>query len=146
MFGQYLNDPDGDREDIGLPWAKRLTDYDRVAAELVAYEFLGPPPESWEFVTVAHLDGDRNNPHPDNLRYVVDESALVARERRDIKALMRGPVNLARQVRARDPYGSRSRNVFAIADADSERREGDDLNNNPEHLAPDRTRILERAA
>lgn len=65
MSGQYLADPDAPRS----PRAKLVTDYDRVAAELVAYEFLGPPPETWEYVTVAHLDGDRNNLNPGNLNH-----------------------------------------------------------------------------
>ena len=143
MFGQYLADPDDGR----TRKANRKTVYDRVAAELVAYEFLGPPPESWEFVTVAHLDGDRNNCHRNNLVYVVNEQAVEQSRRTGIRALMRGPATGARlQVRARDPFGTKSRNPYAADLYDnSKRREGADLTRNPPYL-PDKPRTLERAS
>ncbi|MCV7302531.1 hypothetical protein H7J93_23165 [Mycobacterium barrassiae] len=142
MFGQYLDDPDDGRNRK----AKRITVYDRVAAELVAYQFLGAPPASWEFVTVAHLDGDRDNRHRDNLVYVVNEQAIEHQEHAEIKALMRGPVTGARlQVYASDPYGTKLRNPYGDVCDDGKRREGADLARNPAYL-PDKPRMLERAS
>lgn len=139
MFGHYLADPNGHRDRKAL----RETEYDRVAAELVAYEFLGRPPASWEFVTVAHLDGDRNNRHRDNLCYVVNELAIDNAQQMKVKSLMRGPISGARlNIRARDPYGTRMRNVFAVADDSNRRREGQDMGRNPLYL-PDKPRTLE---
>lgn len=141
MFGQYLADVNAGRDRK----AERITEYDRVAAELVAYEFLGSPPASWEYVTVVHRDGDRNNRHPDNLFYAVNELAILAAEQTTTRALMRGPVTGARlgRVVASDPYGTTTRNPYGTTDG--KRREGADLTRNPQYL-PDKPRTLERAS
>lgn len=65
--GAYLADPDADRD---AEQARLIIERRRRAADLVAYEFLGPPPGGWASARVAHLDGDKGNHHPDNLRWV----------------------------------------------------------------------------
>ncbi len=138
-YGAYLLDPNGDRD------GKRHVSHERFVADLVAYEFFGPPPAGWADTVVVHLDGDRSNAAPDNLLYVVDEAKVKAKRRKQIESMMavepRGPEC---KPRVRDPYGVKTRNPYA-AKGEGPRREGADLTLNPPYL-PDKPRTLERAS
>lgn len=136
-YGAYLVDPDGDCD------GQRKTTHERFVADLVTYEFFGPPPAGWADTLVIHLDGDCSNAAPDNLLYIVDEAKLEAKRLKHFAHLMaedpRGPEY---KPRARDPYGVKTRNLYATK---GQRREGADLTLNPPYL-PDKPRTLEPLA
>ncbi|MEZ0359883.1 hypothetical protein [Mycobacterium sp. SA01] len=93
LTGRYLADPDDDRDD---PAAERITCYERRAAELIAFEVLGPPPAAWSATAVLHLDGDPANCAPGNLRYAVDAERANILHDRDIRSLMVSEVTASR--------------------------------------------------
>jgi len=137
--GAYLLDPNGDHD------GKRHVCHERFVADLVAYEFLGAPPAGWADTLVVHLDGDRSNAAPDNLLYVVDEAKVEAKQRKIIEAMMKvSPRGADHKPRARDPYGTKTRNPYA-KNSKGERREGADLALNPPWL-PTQPRMFEPLA
>lgn len=103
--GRYLSNPDSDRV-----WGARTVCYTRLAAELVANQFLKAPPEGWDVTVVFHLDGNRSNPALDNLRYLVDEELLEAREAMEVRRWMQheqsGPLH---KLYAREKFGTTRR-------------------------------------
>jgi hypothetical protein len=64
--GAYLRDPDDDREDDD---AALIVERCRRAADLVAYECLGPPPGGWAECWAIPLDGNSGQCVPGNLRW-----------------------------------------------------------------------------
>lgn len=146
-YGAYLLNPNGDRD------GKRRIRVERFVCDLVAYEFLGPPPGGWADTLVVHLDGDRSNAAPDNLSYVVDEAKAEAKRLKVIEEMMavapRGP---RYEPRVRDPYGVKTRNPYGVKTLNQyvrmvqgDRREGADLRHNPAWLDT-RPRMLEPAS
>lgn len=93
LTGRYLADPDDDRDDRH---AKRVTCHERYAAELVAYEVLGPPSVAWSATTVLHLDGDPGNCAPNNLRYAVDAERVKILQDNEIRSLMVSDITASR--------------------------------------------------
>lgn len=123
-FGRYLTDGYDTRDPHDHDRSKRApttTCYDRRLAELVAYEFLGPPPT--RSAIVAHIDGDRSNCAANNLAYVLDAEAERYFAEQELMALMRP--------------GRRSSGVIYTDKKPLKKREGADLNRNPTYL-PDR--------
>jgi hypothetical protein len=55
-----------------VPSAGAMKDTRRLVEEIVCYQFHGPPPGSFQFARVEHLDGDPQNCAADNLRWVTD--------------------------------------------------------------------------
>jgi len=156
VYGAYLINANGDKD------GRRRVTHERFVADLVAYEFLGPPPAGWANTTVIHLDGDLSNAAPDNLKYVIDEEGAELKRLRLIEKIMQGErIGPLRKVCARDPYGTTTRNPYASyraainAQVDAVRRElpgvwrecreGADMMRNPPYL-PDKPRTLEPVA
>lgn len=91
--GAYLRNPDDDREDGE---AALIVERCRRAADLVAYECLGPPPGGWVGSWAKHLDGDPSNPAPDNLCWATTVTTNTKRHN-GIKNLMLSEVVSAQQ-------------------------------------------------
>lgn len=70
---------------------------DRFVDEIVAWEFHGPPPLPWRYVTVAHLDGDPANHAPNNLRWDTDTEWLEANNAAIFQKLMKSGIPAAGQ-------------------------------------------------
>ncbi|WP_418002169.1 hypothetical protein ACNO8X_18395 [Mycobacterium sp. PDNC021] len=122
------------------------TCYERLVSELVAYEFIGPPPAGWEATTVAHRDGDRSNCHANNLMYMVSADAENFLEQRESVALMRGAVHIDRENRLRKvsltrdmfdyPQHGQTSSAYrrGTVPRAKKKREGADLTRNPPWL------------
>lgn len=114
VTGGYLADPDNAEND--------RIEYNRLrrAAEVIAYEVFGSPPDGWVGAWVKHLDGDPANLAPHNLLWVTAVSA-EAKQRSIIKGNMVSDVVRSRQANnpsrggIYDPHRKQNKNARAFA-------------------------------